>query len=267
MEHADLLARTLLLGFAALILLFIWRARRGHVPYVRPIPGVTAIEEAVGRATEMGRPVVFAMSESDAKDINTHNALSVLGHVARLTARMRSPLLALVQRPDVYPFVESTVRSAYQAEGAEDALNLPEQVRYLSDNCFVYAAGVVRTIEEQHAGCALFFGAFGFYSLLMTEPGAQAGVLQIAGDPQLGQVPFFVCTCDYTVFGEEFYAAGAYVSADPGLRGALVSQDLIKVALVALVVVGLVAQVASALPLGAVSRVANAVLAKLASYQ
>ncbi len=88
-------------------------------------------------------------------------------------------------------------------------------------------------------GCAMFIGNFGFSSLLMTEPGSRAGVVQIAGDPKLGQMPFFVCTCDYTIIGEEYFAAGSYVSADPAMRGGLVSQDLIKVIFAALIVVGL----------------------------
>lgn len=240
MQHADWLVATLMITFGALILFFMWRARRGHLPYVRPIAGVTAIEEAVGRATEMGKPVIFAMGVTDARDIITHNALSILDYIARLTARMRAPLLALVHKPDVYPFVESTVRAAYQSEGAEDAFNADEQVRYLSDDAIVYATSVAQMVERTKAGAALFFGAFGFNSLLMTEPGAQAGVVQIAGDPQMGQIPFFVCTCDFTIIGEEFYAAGAYVSADTSLRGALVSQDLIKLAFVGLIVVGVV---------------------------
>ena len=39
--------------------------------------------------------------------------------------------------------------------------------------------------------------------------------------------------------GEEYFAAGAYLSRDPTMRGTLVSQDVIKVIFVLLILVGL----------------------------
>ncbi|MEW6252827.1 MAG: DUF6754 domain-containing protein [Planctomycetota bacterium] len=241
MQHPDAFITALLGIFAALVFFFLRRARRGHVPYVRPIPGVTAIEEAVGRATELGRPVLFVMGATDAKEIVTHAALAILGYIARLAASLRAHLIALVRMPDVFPFVESTLREAYRSAGELDAFNPRDQVRFLSQDPNVYAMGVARAVRDLPAGCTMFFGQFDYTSLLMTEPGARAGVLQIAGDHWLAQVPFFVCTCDYTIFGEEFYAAGAYVSGDPALRGAVVSQDLIKLIFALLILVGLAA--------------------------
>ncbi len=238
MQHPDAFVAILLVLFAAFVFVFLWRARRGRVPYVRPIAGVTAIEEAVGRATALGQPVVFAMGATDAKEIVTHASLAILAYIARLAAGLRAHLVALVRMPDVYPFAESTLREAYRAAGDLESFNPAEQVRFLSNDAIVYAMGVARTVRDEHAGCTLFFGEFDFTSLLMTEPGARAGVLQIAGDHLLNQVPFFVCTCDYTIFGEELYAAGAYVSGDPGLRGAVVSQDLIKTVFGVLIVAG-----------------------------
>ena len=103
----------------------------------------------------------------------------------------------------------------------------------------VFAAGVARWVEEEKPGCVIFFGAFDFTALLLSEPGARQRILQIAGDPSLFQMPFFVCTCDHTIIGEEFYAAGAYVSPDPKMRNSLLGQDLVKLVFVAIIAVGL----------------------------
>jgi hypothetical protein len=240
MQHADALTAVLLGLMAAAVLVCIWRARRGKVPYVRPIAGVAAIEEAVGRATEMGRPVVFAMGLTDVRNIRTHVSLAVLGHVARRTARMQTPLIATVRAANVYPVAEEVVRQAYLAAGVPDQFRPEEQVRFLSEDGILHAMGTARIIEEEQAGCAVFFGEFDFTSLLMAEPGARAGVLQIAGDPSLFQIPFFVCTCSHTMIGEEYFAAGAYVSRDPTMRASLVSQDIIKALFAALILVGTV---------------------------
>ena len=238
MKHADPLTFVLIVTFIGLIVFYLWRTKRGKIPYVRKISGVAAIEEAVGRATEMGKPVVFAMGYDDIRGINTHVALAVMGYAARIAARYRVKFVALIRLPNVYPFAEETVREAYKAEGVVDAFNAEEQVLFLSEDGVVYAMAVARYIDENKAGCAIFLGAFGFTSLLMTEPGAQSGVIQIAGDPFLWQIPFFVCTCDHTIIGEEYFASGAYVSTDPTMRGTLVSQDLIKVVFAGLIILG-----------------------------
>lgn len=240
MQHPDALVALMMFTFMGLILFTFWWARRGKTIFVRRIPGISAIEEAVGRATEMGQPVVYAMGLSDIKQVVTHISLAILSHVARLAARLRTPIIASVPVPDVYPFAEETVREAFKAEGALDQFDPKKHVIYTSPNSIVSAMTVARIIEEQHAGCAMFVGVFDFASLLMAEPGAQAGVIQIAADPALGQIPFFVCTCDYTIIGEEYFAAGAYISPDPSTRGTLRAQDIVKVIFAALIIFGLI---------------------------
>ena len=42
------------------------------------------------------------------------------------------------------------------------------------------------------------------------------------------QLPFFVCSCDYTLIGEEFYAASAYLSRESMLLGSVKGQDWVK---------------------------------------
>jgi len=240
MQHADALVSILMFVFAAAVLVCLWRAKRGRVPYIRRIPGIASLEEALGRATEMGRPVIFGLGHSGLQAIETHAALSILAYVARLAARLRTPFITLVSQQDVYPVAEETVRQAYTAEGVPDQFHAEDQVRYLSGHSVIYAMGAARLIEESKAGCALFFGVFDFTSLLMTEPGARMGVMQIAGDPSLFQIPFFVCTCDYTVIGEEYFAAGAYLSPEPQTRATLVSQDIIKAVFGGMVLLGTV---------------------------
>ena len=40
------------------------------------------------------------------------------------------------------------------------------------------------------------------------------------------QLPFFVAACDYTLIGEELFAASAYLSREPKLLGSLKGQDI-----------------------------------------
>ena len=248
MNHADLFITLLLLTMMVSVVYCFWRAKRGKLLYIRHISGVGAMEEAVGRATEMGKPVLFIVGETGIQDIITHTSMSVLSHVTRLVARMRTPLVVLLPVAEVYPLAEATVRQAYMAEGAPELFNGSEQVRFLSDNGMVFAAGVTRFVEEERPGCVIFFGSFSFTALLLAEPGARLGILQIAGDYSLFQIPFFVCTCDHTIIGEEYFAAGAFVSPDPRMRNSLLSQDLIKALFVGIVLAGLLWLVVSPCP-------------------
>ena len=63
----------------------------------------------------------------------------------------------------------------------------------------------------------------------MAETGASTGAVQIAGTDSLSQLPFFVAACDYTLIGEELYAASAYISREPMLLGAIKGEDLSKI--------------------------------------
>jgi hypothetical protein len=74
-------------------------------------------------------------------------------------------------------------------------------------------------------------------SLIMAETGASTGAIQIAGTDALAQLPFFITACDYTLIGEELYAASAYLSREPLLLGTLKSQDYGKLVFMLVMVI------------------------------
>ena len=81
-------------------------------------------------------------------------------------------------------------------------------------------------------------GYFAGESLILAETGAATGAIQIAGTDATAQLPFFVVACDYTLIGEEMYAASAYISREPLSVGALKGQDVGKVVLILTLIVG-----------------------------
>ena len=70
--------------------------------------------------------------------------------------------------------------------------------------------------------------------------GNRVGAIQIAGTAQPAQLPFFVAACDYTLIGEEFFAASAYLSGEPDQLGTLKGQDVGKVIVAAGIVAGVI---------------------------
>ncbi len=239
MEHANWPVAILEAVFAFVILYKIWTARRGKDLYIRKIPGLNAIDEAVGRATEMGRPIMFTPGYS-VLSLSTLQALSVLRHVMIIAAKYRTRVVIPTADSVVYTIAEEVSKDACGIAGRPEHHH-PEDIRFLSDDQFAFAAGCVGILNREKVASSLMFGSFQAEALILSETGYNVGAMQVAGTPGVIQVPFFIASCDYTIFGDEFYAASAYLSKEPTLLGSLVGQDYAKSILMALIVAGIVA--------------------------
>ena len=237
LERLNILIAAVL--FSAAVLWYIRRAIRGETFYIRPLPGLNAVDEAVGRATEMGRPVVFIPGTGELDKIQTIAGLSVLGRVAATTARCRTPLRVPVLYPLPMAAANEVVTQAYLDEGVTEPLD-PQTVQYVAGESFSYSARIGGMMLREKPAAAIYMGEFSAESLLIAEMGQAAGAIQIAGTAEPEQLPFFIASCDYTLIGEEFYAASAYLSGEPKMLGALRGQDLMKVVLVIVIVGGVV---------------------------
>ncbi len=234
---------TFLPVFVALLLfgiIFLWaigQAQRGKQYFIRKIAGLDAVEEAVGRATEMGKPVLYVPGIDDVNNIQTIYSMIILGNVARTVAKYETPLIVPLARAFVVPLAEETVKQAYMDAGVPDAYN-PNNIRYLSEEQFAFTAGVDGIMLREKPAANLFLGSFFAESLILAETGFQTGAIQIAGTANIHQLPFFVVACDYTLIGEEFYAATAYLAREPKLVGTLKGTDYMKVVIVGYLILG-----------------------------
>ncbi len=221
------------------ILYYTGRAKRGDEVYLRPIAGLQALEEAVGRATEMGKSVLFVPGIQDMDQVETVAGLIILGNVARMTARYEAGLNVPVARSIVMEAARETCRESYLKEGRPD-LYYDDMVHYLTDDQFAYAAGVDGIMLREKPAACFYQGKFYAESLILAETGNSIGAIQIAGTGSPAQIPFFVTACDYTLIGEEFFAASAYLSQKPELLGSIKGQDIVKLWIMIIIVLVLV---------------------------
>ena len=245
-EHATLGVLVLMILLIAPVIVFIRRARRGGEMYVRRIAGIDAIEEAVGRSAELGRPIAFSTGLTGIGPV-LYACLGVLFHVARRAARFKSKLLIPQCAPDVMAIVEDTVQDAYRFEGRLDIFD-PSGIRYLSDEQFAFAAGYVGLIQREKIASAFLFGSFAAESLILSEAGQQIGAMQVAATTSPEQVAFFICTCDYTLIGEELFGASAYLMREPVQLGSLYGQDRAKLVFAAMIIAGVLIASLNAIP-------------------
>lgn len=237
-DHANPFVTLILLVISSILIVAIVTAQAGRLPFIRRIPGLNAIDEAVGRATEMGRPILFSPGLRGL-DIITLQALSVASYVGKTAVRYGTRLIIPVCDSQIMPITEQMMREVYASEGKPEEYR-EDDIRYLSDRQFAYAAGVTGILHRERVAASFLFGMFFAESLILAENGQAVGAIQIAGTPDLMQIPFFVVTCDYTIIGDEYYAASAYLSRDPTQLGSLVGQDISKTVILALVIAGMV---------------------------
>ena len=228
-----------MLLFSAAILWNIYDARSGKEVFVRRIPGLEAVDEAIGRATEMGRSILYVLGLGGVDNVATIASMTILGQIARRTADYETPLRVPCNDPIVLNVVREMVRTSYLDEGRPDAYN-EENIFFLTDSQFAYAAGVDGMMVREKPAAVFLQGQFYAESLLMAETGNSIGAIQIAGTDSEHQLPFFIAACDYTLIGEELYAATAYLSKDPMFLGSLRGQDWGKVVIFAAIVLGVI---------------------------
>jgi len=233
--------------FFTLIIYYIESAKKGKSLFVRRIAGLDAVEEAVGRATEMGRPIIYVPGLGSVSDIATIASLNILGEVAKKVAQYDSALLVPNRDPIVYTVASEIVKESYAKAGRPDAFKA-DSVFFITSEQFAYAAAVDGLMAREKPATNFFLGMFWAESLVLAETGAQTGAIQIAGTDSVYQLPFFITACDYTLIGEELYAASAYLSREPLLLGSLKGQDYGKLVILAVVTLGSVLLLLSKIP-------------------
>lgn len=226
----------LTVAFCGLIFGAIHLARRRDL-YIRRIAGLEALDEALGRATEMGRAVLFVHGLRGMEQISTIASVSILGRVAQRTAAYGTQLRVANSDPVVMSVSQETVKESYVEAGRPDAYD-PDCVFIAGTDQFSYAAAVQGIMVRERPAATIMMGFFYAEALLLSETGAMTGAIQIAGTDAFTQLPFFVTTCDYTLLGEELYAASAYLSREPRLLGSLKGQDVGKAILIAVLLLG-----------------------------
>jgi hypothetical protein len=214
------------------------RRRKGQV-FVRRIPALDAFDEAIGRATEMGKAVLYIPGGLDVDDPQTIASMNILSRVASKVATYGSKLMIPCNKAMQMSMARETVKESYMRMGKPDDYK-EENIRYLTDDQFGYVAGVDGIMMRERPAANFYLGAFYAESLILAETGFATGAIQIAGTAQIDQLPFFVAACDYTLIGEELYAAGASLSQDPVQLGTIKGQDMAKALFLVIIIVGIV---------------------------
>lgn len=228
-----------LLIFLAFLLINIRRAKSGASMFIRPLAGLQALDEAIGRATEMGKSILYMPGLGDMSEVGTLASITILGRVARKVADLGCNLDVPCYDPVVMAIMDDLARHAYAEAGRGDEYRAGT-VHYVSAQQFAYVAAVTGVMLRERPAANVYMGSFYAESLFLAETGNLTGAIQIAGCDKVTQLPFFVSACDYTLMGEELFAASAYIGREPVQLATIAAQDWAKALAAAIVVLALV---------------------------
>ena len=214
----------------------IYRAKGKKELFIRRIAGLNALDDAIGRATEMGRPIVMVPGIGDLNAISVQ-AINIFKQVAKTAAQFGTPIRVCCANAAVYTVAQEIIRDVYQEQGMIERFD-SQTVQFVSDRQFAFAAGVSGMILRDQAAASFLLGEFYAESLIFAETANSIGAIQIAGSTKTAQTPFFIAACDYVLIGDEYYAASAYLTREPVLVGSLIGQDWGKILIAAMVFVG-----------------------------
>jgi len=129
------------LVFCMLTITFVYRAKQGTELYVRPIGGIEAVDEAIGRATEMGKPILYVLGLGTAAEVGTIASFTILGRVAKKVAEYRTELIVPTYDPIVMSVAQEVVKSSYMDAGRADDYK-DDIVFFVTQSQFAYVAAV-----------------------------------------------------------------------------------------------------------------------------
>lgn len=227
---------------SAVTVYLIFHMRKSDEPVqVRRLAGLDALDEVVGRATETGRPIHYnpgiGSIESASTGARVLGGMEVLGWLSLQCARYDTRLITTHSSPSSYAIAREVVRNGYVQAGRPESFR-EEAAQFLSNNQMAFAMGAVQIMQREKIASNVLIGSYGAESLLLAEAGSTLGAIQISGDTNAYQLPFFIVTCDYTLIAEELFAAGAVLSNNRDVYGSLIAQDLGKVAAVVMLIIG-----------------------------
>jgi hypothetical protein len=238
-QEGKIIGLLLLIGLFAIT---IYLMTGGRKPYIRRVAGLDAIEDAVGRSTEMGKPVVASYGWAFGSfDYWTVAGLTILSHVAKQCAsnntRMIVPTGGSTGSFIVRPVAVEIVKNAWEAEGRPEGFN-ENDLPFLSGSQFAMGSGYAGILLTERPGSMILAGSSAADAMMIAEVSNQVGAITITSPTYIGNVAALACASDYVMIGEEAIAAGAYLSQEPAQLASIRTQDIYKWIAIVLIVIG-----------------------------
>jgi hypothetical protein len=223
--------------------LAVWLAKNKRVPELKILPCIDSLEEGVGRAAEMGKPVWYGTGMYGlAGEYTAMNicGIGIMGRVAELCGKYGVWLQYMANEPNILPAARDLIKQGYQKGGRPEMYN-DEMGMFVGGGQMNLIRVSYAYVQRERPGAVFMFGA------LLSECGStlawarKIGTMIFAGTPRLYYQAHLVLLCDYQLLGEELYVGAAKISNDPFQLGTIEGQDWMKLLVIFLIFVGIFA--------------------------
>jgi len=219
-------------------------ARGGRYFPLKKLAGLDAIEECNGRATELGRPFQCTIDNGGAQlEDQVMATFELVRFAAASAVRYEAPFMVVSNSPEGHPIFEEIVSTAYVAGGKAD-LYRPDMVRFIGGYSSATHVQIMQLMRDQKIAAQLIAGNLMNQTMFYAETGAALGAIQIGATKNTHQMPFIAMQCDYTLMGDELYAAATMISRDPLRMGILVAQEGGKLFCLVIIIAGVIFRLA-----------------------
>lgn len=228
------------------ILLFVYSALgRKHGGYgFREIKPFSRLRRAVGLAVEAGTRLHISLGRSDltsSQGAAGLAGLTTLERVARAAALSDRPPVTSTGEGTLTALSQESLKTVVQSVSPDrDFDTTTSQLTGLTP--FSFAAGAMPIIHDEHVSTNILLGHFGAEVALLTEAGDRTGSLTIAGTDDVSAQAVLYAAAEEPLIGEEVFASGAFLGAGLAHSSSLKVQDVLRWALVGIILLGALAR-------------------------
>ncbi len=219
-----------LVGFAAILLLFLSMSKRKSPPKFRAIPALTRLYRAIGLSVEDGTRLLIGLGEQSLLSQNGGAplaGLSVLRSLAERTSLSDRPPIAAAGESSLALLAQDTLEAGYQGAGAAEFYE-PTAGRLTGMTPFSAAAGMLPILRDENVSASLLIGHFGVEAALLAEAADRENAFLLGSSDDLSaQAALYACAPE-TLIGEELFSTSAYLNAHPAHMASLTVQDVLR---------------------------------------
>jgi len=222
---------------------FLYLLKAGKkMPTMRAFPALSAVEDGVDRALEMGRPFMYMFGTM--ADLTGEFAAAVAACYEMMRFLAEKCYIKGVRfiavpglSPTVVPYIDAILREAALKVGKPEAYVMDRDLKYLGRS---YTTSLCSLIETEKPGTAATIGVIGGPDMAAWEVVLRNDALFIGGTHRLVQCGVVAVAADYAFICDEVYAACAAASGSRELSTTVLSGDFPKWALIGVVLIGIV---------------------------
>lgn len=228
-----LIAISIIILFVFLILVFAFQIKQGANFTLRPIPAYDAIKLHLARTIEKGHQLHVGLGTGGVANqtmANTVAGLQLLDYVSARAEATGTRVVVTTSDPAVALLAEESLHQSSPVDYPKVAVAKAGEAHWISTNATAYAAGVMAELGTQKVDSNFLIGHFSDEYLLMGEYAnrRRPTITTVAGSSDPNVIPYVYATSPQGLWGEELYAAGAYLSQKPIHIGSLLAQDVLR---------------------------------------